>query len=158
MQQYLLTCVSPEARTTIHMHGNVEQAKIRSALQSANLAVFPSYSEAFALAPMEAMAEGCPTIYSRRASGTELIEHGRNGLLIDPDDVQGIAQSILRVLRDQRLAAELGREARDTILGRFSPAAMIQKNIDFYERCIRAFRQAENEPGPHPESVAQIAS
>lgn len=85
---------------SIHFHGHVERAELVAALQRAGLDVFPSSAEAFALAPLEAMAYGCPTIYSQRGSGPELIENGRDGLLIEPDQPHEIAGAIVRVLTD----------------------------------------------------------
>ncbi len=66
--------------------------------------MFPSYAEAFALAPLEAMAAGCPTVYSQRGSGPELIENNRDGLLVEPDQPGEIAETIIRVLEDNNLA------------------------------------------------------
>jgi glycosyltransferase involved in cell wall biosynthesis len=140
MRNYLTSLLPPPARKTIHFHGHVEYAELRSAFRSANVAVFPSYAEAFALAPMEAMAEGCPTIYSRRGSGAELIEDGTNGLLVDPDDAQGIADSIIKILKNANLAQELGRRGRETIASRYSVNALLARNVEFYSNCMRSFR------------------
>ena len=54
--------------------------------QRARVIVLPSYAEGFSLTPLHAMAAGCPTVYTSRGSGPEVIEDGRDGLLIDPDD------------------------------------------------------------------------
>jgi len=114
--------------------------QLRAAFESARAAVFPSYSEAFALAPMEAMAEGCPTIYTGRSSGRELIDDRENGLLVDPDQPQEIAAAIGSLLADDTLADRLGRAGRKTIEERFSPSGLLGRNIDFYSQCVESFR------------------
>jgi glycosyltransferase involved in cell wall biosynthesis len=139
MQNYLTSLLPPPARKTIHFHGHVEVAELRSAFRSANAGVFPSYAEAFALAPMEAMAEGCPTIYSRRGSGAELIEDGTNGLLVNPDDPDEIADSIVKILKNANLAEELGRRGRESIATRYSLNVLLARNVEFYSNCIRSF-------------------
>jgi glycosyltransferase involved in cell wall biosynthesis len=140
MEQFLVSNLPSRARHTVHFHGHVETECLRTALQSGRLAVFPSYSEAFALAPMEAMAEGCPTIYSRRASGPELIQHRQNGLLIDPDNVPEIADAISDVLQNPPFANAMGEAGRAHIERSFSVSALLPKNISFYQDCIRTFR------------------
>ena len=144
MQDYLVSCLSNETRDTVRFLGHVTATELKENLRTATVAIFPSYSEAFALAPMEAMAEACPTIYTRRSSGTELIEDGKNGLLIDPDDVDGIAAAIVRVLKDANLAKALGDAGRETIELRFTPDGMIARNVNFFSDCVRAFKDRDS--------------
>jgi hypothetical protein len=93
----------------------VERERVQAEFQACRAAVFPSYAEAFSMVPLEAMAQGCPVIYSNRHSGPELIDHGRNGLLVDPDRSDEIAAAIVRLLRDGAEAARLGAAGRDDV-------------------------------------------
>jgi glycosyltransferase involved in cell wall biosynthesis len=138
MEEYLISCLAPEIRETVHFRGHVDLSELRSAFRSATVAVFPSYAEAFALAPMEAMAEGCPTIYTRRGSGPELIEHGKDGLLVDPGHVDEIADAILSVLKQPKMASALGVAGRQRIEECFSPSKFVSRNIDFYTECVES--------------------
>ncbi len=128
-----------EHSPSVHFHGHVDRAMIATALQEARLAIFPSFAEAFALAPMEAMAVGCPTIYSRLGSGPELIDEGVNGLLIDPHHPDEISDAILRLLSDDELAATLGANGARHIQTTLSVEQVIGRNVSFYERCVSAF-------------------
>lgn len=139
MQAFLLSQLSGRAGKNVHFHGHVVREKIFRALQTGRLAVFPSYAEAFALAPLEAMACGCPTIYSRRGSGPELIDHGRNGLLIDPDQPREIADAITGILTDDSLAQQLGSAGRERIQGSFSIENILAQNEAFYRNCLSDF-------------------
>lgn len=130
------------SRHTVHFHGHVDVRTVRKALREAGMAIFPSYSEAFALAPMEAMAEGCPTIFTTRSSGPELIEHERTGLLIDPERPEDIVRSLIRLLENPREARELGRAGRESIQRRFAPEEIIRQNVQFFQNCLQAFRGA----------------
>ncbi len=67
--------------------------------------VFPSRYEGFGLTPLEAMACGVPVICSNAASLPEVV--GDAGILIAPDDVEGLAQAMVQVGRDAQLRAEL---------------------------------------------------
>jgi len=145
MRDFLLSSLPASIRNTVHFRGHVEQADLRNALRAASVAVFPSYSEAFAMAPMEAMAEACPTIYSRRGSGAELIKDGETGLLVDPAEPGAIARAITNVLSDANLAARLGSAGREHIARCFSTSALLVKNVNFYQACVQSFRSTSFE-------------
>ena len=138
--QALLSSMLNGARPSVHFHGHVPREKLIDIYRTAGVAVFPSRAEAFAMAPLEAMASGCPTIYSQRGSGPELLEHGHQGLLVDPDDPEQIAEAILRLQTDPSFAQRLGDEGRAHVRERFSIEKLTAENIIYYERCIRDFR------------------
>jgi len=125
---------------SVHFHGHVDSNTLRNALRTARVCVFPSYSEAFSLAPMEAMAEGCPTIFTKHATGRELIEDGKHGLLVDPDHPEEISRAISQVLDNDDIAARLGAAGKSRIVNDFSPSQWLRKNEDFYAACMKAFR------------------
>ncbi len=126
--------------SSVHFYGHVPRERILDALDRAAVAVFPSRAEAFALAPMEAMAHGCPTIYSRRGSGPELICDGRDGLLVEPEDPLEIARAICRVLADSALAERLGSAGRERVRAEFACELACERNLEFYRKCIEQFR------------------
>jgi glycosyltransferase involved in cell wall biosynthesis len=128
-------------RDSVHFHGHTSRAELLENLKYPRVAVFPSYAEAFAMAPLEAMAHGCPTIYSRRGSGSELIDDGREGLLIDPDQPKEIAAAIIRVLRDDGLAGRLEQGGRRRVAESFSAPVVLARNEAFYRSCLEQFEQ-----------------
>lgn len=138
MREYLLNLNA--GNNNCYFHGHVSREVIFSALATARVAVFPSYAEAFAVAPLEAMTKGCPTIYSRRGSGPELIKDGMDGLLIDPDQPREIANAIVRILKDDELAKQLSKAGRERVVSHFSIESLVQQNILFYQHCIDCFR------------------
>jgi len=141
MQAFLRAQHNGWVGKSMHFHGHVERAQLTGALLRARLAVFPSYAEAFAIAPLEAMACGCPTIYSQRGSGPELIEDGRDGLLIEPDRPDEIAEAIIRVLTDDNLARQLRAAGRQRVRENFSTPILLARNEAFYRDCLNDFQQ-----------------
>jgi glycosyltransferase involved in cell wall biosynthesis len=133
--------VQESARRSVVFHGHAPRTVMIGALRTARAAVFPSYTEAFSLAPMEAMSYGCPTIYTRRASGPELIRDGQDGWLVDPDRPDEIAQALNTVLSHDDLAARLGQGGQRRVLETFTTHQLVPPMVDFYERCIKNFRQ-----------------
>ena len=67
------------------------------------------------VALMEAMASGVPCISTRISGIPELIRHGENGLLVEPEDSEALAAALDRVLEGAELAQRLARQARDTV-------------------------------------------
>ncbi len=144
MREYLANQLDESIRDTVTFHGHQSREVIQQALDNARVAVFPSYAEAFSLAPLEAMACGCPTIYSQRGSGPELIEHGRDGLLIDPDHPAQISEAIVQVLEDDTLAARLGNKGWQRVRDRFSTNQIVLENERFFRQCIDEYAASRN--------------
>jgi len=156
MREHLRASLPSAIRDSVQFYGHVDADRLQEALRSARVAVFPSYAEAFALSPMEAMAEGCPTIYSSRASGPELIEDGRNGLLVDPDRPEGIALAIVKVLQDDCLAETLGAAGKERVERNFSLSVLLSQNIDFYTECLRSFATLRALPCVPPNELTKM--
>jgi glycosyltransferase involved in cell wall biosynthesis len=63
---------------------------------------------------LEAMAAGVPVVTTRVGQAQEIVDHGRNGLLVEVDDAEALAGWAARIGEDARLAAELRGEGRTT--------------------------------------------
>ncbi len=142
MKAYLQGRLPESIRSSVHFYDHVTRARIAEALSSARAAVFPSYAEGFAWAPLEAMAAGCPTIYTRSGSGPELIVDGRDGLLVEPHEAATIANAVCRVLEDDEVARKLGSAGRARIMANFSLDRLLPANERFYRTLITSFRDA----------------
>jgi len=134
MQAYLHGQLGNGLAGTVQFHGHQPREVLFGALARAAVAVFPSYSEAFGIAPFEAMAQGCPTIYSRCGPGLELVRDGVDGLLVDPADPSDIARAIARVLGDPDLGSRLGETGRERVREKFCIDAQFPLNEAFYRR------------------------
>ena len=125
----------------VHFHGHLPRGQVLGELAAAHIAVFPSFAEALALAPLEAMSVGCPTIVSSLGSGPELVEHGQDGLTVDPRDPSQIERALLRLLGDEGFARHLAENGRRKIASHFSAAARTTANLEFYAECIARHRK-----------------
>lgn len=85
--------------------GMVAQADLMAAYNEADLLLMPSWHEGFGLPVLEAMSCGVPVVASNQASLPEVV--GDAGLLVEPQDVEAIADAVGRVLTDAVLQETL---------------------------------------------------
>jgi glycosyltransferase involved in cell wall biosynthesis len=145
MRALLEALLADEPDPRVTFHGHVSREALIRALGTASVAVFPSFVEAFAFAPLEAMAAGCATISSERGSGPELMVDGRDGLLVDPGDSRQLADAIVCLLTDDELRRRLGAAGRRRVETAFSIAGLAAASEAFYRMSIDRFRASGKE-------------
>jgi uncharacterized protein (TIRG00374 family) len=74
--------------------------------------VLPSCSEGSPFVLFEALAAGRPIVATGVGGIPELVRDGQEALLVPPRDAQALAEALIRVLRDEALAGQLGRAAK----------------------------------------------
>lgn len=99
--------------------------------------VMPSRQEGLGLSVMEAQALGLPVVASNVGGIPSLIENGKTGILVKPEDDQQLAEAIQRLLCDKKAAAQMGQAARVFIQERYSADQMVDKTLNLYGRLMR---------------------
>jgi glycosyltransferase involved in cell wall biosynthesis len=89
----------------VHTPGFVEFDDMPALYSMARALVFPSRYESFGIPIVEAMASGCPVITATTSACPEVA--GDAAILVDPDDVEGLADAMYRVSLDDALAEDL---------------------------------------------------
>jgi glycosyltransferase involved in cell wall biosynthesis len=100
--EVLSTYVDPAA---VRIPGLIDHADMPAVYSAAGALLFPSYYESFGIPLVEAMACGCPVITSTAPACPEVV--GGAGLLVDPDDVDGLAVAMRRLLVERGLSEDL---------------------------------------------------
>ncbi|AYL95999.1 glycosyltransferase family 4 protein [Mucilaginibacter celer] len=132
-QKAVADYLSDGVKSSVTFKGHVPADELYGILSSSAIAVFPSYAEAFALAPLEAMACGAAVINSNRTSGPELVEGSINGLLVDPDNINQLAEAILLLLKDAELCTRLGKAGNEKVKAFFDINIIAKQTLEFYE-------------------------
>lgn len=83
----------------VRILSDVKDEELPAFYRHAKLFVYPSWAEGFGMPPLEAMASGVPVISSDSTSIPEVI--GEAGVLVDPGDVDALAEAINHLLSDQ---------------------------------------------------------
>jgi len=133
----VVSYLNGSAKATVFIMGYVATDRLYEHLTASAISVFPSYAEAFALAPLEAMVCGTAVINSNRTSGPELIEDNVNGLLIDPDDAGQIASAILYLLNNPDACQKLADKGNETVKTQFEISKVAVENIEFYTKVLK---------------------
>lgn len=120
----------------IVMPGWVRGSEKAQLLRISDVFVLPSYTEALPMSILEAMGYGLPVVSTTVGGIPQLVEHGVNGYLYEPGDVDGFAEGILRLLRDPELRDRMGKAGYDRVKECFSFEAHTEKIIQLYDKVI----------------------
>lgn len=125
-------------RDRVHLPGWVEQPQ--SYLSSFDVVALPSRSEGFPLAMVEAMLAARPVVATRVGSMSEAMIDGKTGLLIEKNDVDGLANALQRLRDDPSLRIQLGQRARDMAVANFTVEAMTQRYEQLWKEVMARSR------------------
>jgi len=101
--------------------------------------VFPSLlCESFGITLLEAMASGTPIVASNVGGVPEIIEDEVTGLLVKRGDDKELAEHIIKLLVDRRLANEIARNSLQVVKERYSWPVIVDRIEELYEKV--AFR------------------
>jgi glycosyltransferase involved in cell wall biosynthesis len=99
--------------------GRQGRTQVADLLHSCEVFVLPSRSEPFGIVLIEAMASKKPIVSTTAGGIPEIIENGKNGILVQPDNPSSLAEAILMVLKDVNLQRELAEDGLATVRERF---------------------------------------
>ncbi len=105
-------------------------------LPVADLLLLPSLHESFGLVALEAMACGVVSLVTNRGGASEFIQDGINGLLRDPEDIQGMAEAAVQVLSDPVLHAQMVDEGRRDAAAEFGASCVVKQYLELYDRLL----------------------
>jgi len=104
---------------------------------AADCFVLPSYREGVPTVVLEAGAMGLPCIVTDINGSREIIENGRNGIVIPSKDADALSNAMLRMLENPQEAAAMAQNARPMIASRYSQVFVRRCLFDFYDEIIQ---------------------
>jgi glycosyltransferase involved in cell wall biosynthesis len=109
-------------------------------LACCDIAVLPSQAEGFPNALLEYMAAGLPAIATDVGGNREVIQHGVNGLLSPPNDLDALANSILELLENPGAASQMALAGRERVCREFSFERLLSNVDAMYTQLLNARR------------------
>jgi glycosyltransferase involved in cell wall biosynthesis len=131
--QTLREMVPAHLRGNVEFLGRVQHQQLTQYYAQADILVNPSLSESFGMALVEAMERGIPVIGTKIGGMPEIIVPGETGFLVEPGDVQALANTIFQLFEDDRLRKRFGSAARAHAVQKFSWDRIAQNIIQAYE-------------------------
>ncbi len=104
--------------------------------KSADVAVFPSTYEPFGVVAIEAMYAGIPTVVSDIGGLNEIVSHGVDGMKSYAGNPNSIADSVLSVLYDHRLADDISKNAKAKVKSIYNWNKIAQDTHFIYQKAI----------------------
>ena len=113
----------------------LDRAAMREYLNAADVYVFPSRHEGFAVAPLEAMACGLPIIAAAASGISDVLAEGEEhgGIVVPINDPQSLAHTVVRLLDDHEFCRLLGSRARARAEKVFSLESVGAQLFDFLQ-------------------------
>jgi spore coat protein SA len=118
--KYLNKILPDSLQDRVHFVGNVDYGRILDYYQQADILVNPSISEPFGRSLIEGNACGLPVIASQTGGMVELIQPGKNGLLVEPGNADDLAQAMISLLEDDPLLHKMGATGRQFVVDHFA--------------------------------------
>jgi len=131
-----LQAIARERGIESHIRFINHRADVGALLQTADLFVLPSLSEARPRSVIEAMSAGVPVIASATGGLPSLIVHERTGLLVPPGDVDHLASALNRLIPSASARKRIGDAGRDAIEQQCRPERTAREYVALYRRVI----------------------
>ncbi len=109
----------------------------RSVLKDADVFLLTSVTEALPVAVIEAIAMGIPCIVTDVGGNSDIIEHGREGFLVQPGDRRAIVEHIKYLKANPRERSAMGAAARNKAIAHFDFSLMVDGYHALFERVLR---------------------
>ena len=105
------------------------RSDVQDILLMADVYVHPSRSEGLGSALLEASVAGLPLVGSRVGGIPEIVQHGVNGLLVDADDAEQLADAIELILTSEN---NYGEQAKKMVYQQFNQTKQAHKLLNLY--------------------------
>ena len=117
----------------VNFAGFVPNSQLIDHYGHTDVLINPSFSEAFGISLVEAMACQVPVVATRVGGMVEIVEEDQTGLLVEPGDSSALAAALLRLLASEDLRKAMGEAGRKRAVERFSWERVTKNLLQHYQ-------------------------
>jgi glycosyltransferase involved in cell wall biosynthesis len=125
-----------EVEKSVIFAGYVSEQKVPELYASCDVFCYPSLWEGFGLTPAEAQACGKPVVGFDTCAIPEVVKNMRTGLLVEPRNVEALAEGLVSLLQDEERRFHMGLEARKRVLRLFSWDKAAEETLQVYHEVL----------------------
>ena len=112
--------------------GYVNDEELFLYYESCDVFAMPSKGEGFGIVYLEAMARMKPCIGSTMDAAGDIIIDGKTGFLVDPDNIEEIADRICEILSDDNLKMKMGEEGKKRFIENFTEEKFHERLLPYF--------------------------
>lgn len=120
----------------VYFTGYLNLSQVTKMYKCADVAVFPSTYEPFGVVALEGMLSGTPVVVSDVGGLNEIVQHRENGMKSYAGNPNSIADSILELLYNPGLCAEVSRAAKAKVKAQYNWTKIAQDTHFIYQKAI----------------------
>lgn len=123
--------VPPEQGVAVHRDVSAKSQKLIDLYSQCDIFALPTRADAHSLACMEAMAAALPVVATRVGGIPDLIQEGKTGILIAPDDADALTQALEWLVSNAELRRKMGQLGRQETLRNFDARQNARRLFEF---------------------------
>jgi glycosyltransferase involved in cell wall biosynthesis len=116
--------------------GHLDHFSISALRKNSLITVFSSRYENFPISLLEALSTGCPTVAISAGGIKEIISNEYNGLLVDTQSPECIADKVLSLMDNPEKMQFLSKNAIEDCKKRFSPQVVAKQTVNYYRTVL----------------------
>lgn len=132
--------VDAEPGVRVHRGLSAKSPELLALYRDAAAFVLPTRGDCFSIASLEAMAMGLPVVVSQVGGIADIVEHGRSGYLMDPNDARGLRDALEQLLKSAEHCRALGARGRQLVEQRFDARLTAERLLDLMRGAARALK------------------
>jgi len=137
----------------VRLAGALSEQAVRDHLESSHVFALASHIEGLGVATMEAMAMGLPVVVTRSGGVPELVEDGREGLLVEPRVPEQMTDALLKLAQSPGLCAAMSEAGRRKVETAYHSGLSARAIVDG----IAGTRQMSRGAAPAAATANQLA-
>ncbi len=122
----------------ITITGRVARQDVLRYLRAMDVFSFSSLHDGCPNAVLEAMLAGVPIVATRSGAVPEMLEDGKQGLLVPPGSATALHEAVIKMLSAETDKQEYGRQARLRALTHFGPHQELEAYLEVYRECLNS--------------------